>query len=112
VDPFPVVFGLVHTDSNRHVNSLAYLRMFEEAALRRFAELGKTSSWLGRSLEIVYRRPCFAGHSMRVVQQAFETEGRLGIAATLVDAEGTVSPESLAKARPHTFVKILFDGPT
>jgi hypothetical protein len=112
VDPFPVVFGLVHTDSNRHINSLAYLRMFEEAALRRFAELGKTSSWLGRSLEIVYRRPCFAGQSMRVVQQAFEQDGKLGIAATLVGAEDTVSPEALAKARPHTFVKILFEGPT
>jgi hypothetical protein len=111
VDPFPVVFGLVHTDSNKHVNSLAYLRMFEEAALRRFAELGKTSSWLGRSLEIVYRRPCFAGQSMRVVQQAFEQDGRLGIAATLVDVEDTKSPEAIARARPHTFVRILFEGP-
>jgi hypothetical protein len=111
VDPTPVVFGLVHTDSNRHVNSLAYLRMFEEAALRRFDELGKTSSWLGRSLEIVYRRPCFAGQSMRVVQQAFEMDGQLGIAATLVDVKDAGSPEDLARARPHTFVRILFEGP-
>jgi acyl-CoA thioesterase FadM len=94
-----------------HVNSLAYLRMFEEAAMRRFVELGQTSTWLGRSLEIVYRKPCFAGQTLRVVQQAFEIDGRLGIAATLVDAKDTASAETLAQARPHTFVRILFEGP-
>jgi hypothetical protein len=111
VDPTPISFGLVHTDSNRHINSLAYLRMFEEAALRRFVELGRSSAWLGRTLEIVYRRPCFAGQSMRVVQQAFEADGALGIAATLVEESDTASPDALARARPHTFVRILFDGP-
>ena len=28
LDPVPVAFGVVHTDSNRHVNSLVYLRLF------------------------------------------------------------------------------------
>jgi acyl-CoA thioesterase FadM len=111
VDPSPIAIGIVHTDSNMHVNSLAYLRMFEEAAMRRFVELGQTSTWLGRSLEIVYRKPCFAGQTLRVVQQAFEIDGRLGIAATLVDAKDTASAETLAQARPHTFVRILFEGP-
>jgi len=111
VDPTPISFGLVHTDSNRHVNSLAYLRMFEEAALRRFVELGRSSTWLGRTLEIVYRRPCFAGQSMRVAQQAFEVDGKLGIAATLVEEKDAASPDALARARPHTFVRIVFDGP-
>src|SRR5436853_197925 len=36
----PVVFGIGHTDSNQHVNSLVYLRRFEEGVLRRLAELG------------------------------------------------------------------------
>jgi hypothetical protein len=111
LDATPIAFGLVHTDSNRHVNSLAYLRMFEEAALRRFVELGKSSSWLGRSLEIVYRKPCFAGQTLQVVQQAFELDGKPGIAATLVDASEAVSPETLARARPHSYVRIVFDGP-
>jgi hypothetical protein len=111
LDPTPVAFGLVHTDSNMHVNSLAYMRMFEEAALRRFVELGKTSSWLGRSLEIVYRRPCFAGQTLHVVQQAFEIDGKLGISATLVDAKDAASADSLARARPYTYVRIVFDGP-
>jgi hypothetical protein len=111
LDPLPVVFGIVHTDSNMHVNSLAYLRMFEEAAVRRFLELGRTANWLGRSLEIVYRKPCFAGQTMRVVQQAFEEDGKLGIAASLVEAKDATSAEGLAQARPHTFVRMWFEGP-
>jgi hypothetical protein len=109
-DPVPFVFGLVHTDSNMHVNSLAYLRVFEEAALRRFAALGRGANVLGRTLDIAYRKPCFAGQTMRVVQQAFEHEGRLGVAAVLV-AEGDVqSAETLARARPHVFVRMTFDA--
>jgi acyl-CoA thioesterase FadM len=110
--PSPIAIGIVHTDSNRHVNSLAYLRMFEEAAIQRFVELGKSSNWLGRSLEIVYRKPCFAGQTLHVVQQAFDLGGKPGIAATLVDAKDAASPETLAQARPHTYARILFDGPS
>ncbi len=108
-DPVPIVFGLVHTDSNMHVNSLVYLRVFEEAALRRFAALGKGSVWLGRTLDIGYRKPCFAGQVMRVVQQAFEHEGRLGVAAVLVEDAEVGSAETLARAKPHAYVRITFD---
>jgi len=99
----------VHTDSNMHINSLVYLRMFEEAALRRFRALGQGSALLGRSLDIAYRKPCFAGQTMRVVQQAFEHEGRLGIAAVLVDDAEAQNEEALARARPHAYVRILFE---
>jgi hypothetical protein len=112
LDASPIAFGIVHTDSNMHVNSLAYLRMFEEAALRRFIELGRPSPVLGRTLEIVYKKPCFAGQTLRVVQQAFEVDGRLGIASKLVDAKDAVSEESAAQARPHTAARIVFDGPS
>jgi hypothetical protein len=108
-DPVPVVFGLVHTDSNMHVNSLVYLRLFEEAALRRFSALGKGSVVLGRTLDIAYRKPCFAGQTVRVVQQAFEHEGRLGIAAVLVEDKDVASAETLARAKPHAYVRITFD---
>src|SRR5258708_6235335 len=60
-DPTPAVFGVVHTDSNMHVNSLVYLRLFEEAALRRFVALGRGSEVLARSVDIAYRKPCLAG---------------------------------------------------
>src|SRR5579859_289116 len=39
-DPAEMVFGLTHTDSNQHVNSLVYPRLFQEAALRRLAHKG------------------------------------------------------------------------
>lgn len=107
LDPVPIVFGLVHTDSNMHVNSLVYLRVFEEAALRRFTSLGRGSSVLGRTLDIAYRKPCFAGQTMRVVQQAFEQDGRLGIAAVLIDDEET-APDALARAKPHAYVRMTF----
>ena len=107
-DPTPIVFGLVHSDGNMHVNSLAYLRVFEEAALRRFVELGRGALVLARRMDIAYRKPCFAGQTMRVVQQAFETDGgdlsgdlSMGVASVLVDA---AAPD----ARPHVFARMTF----
>jgi acyl-CoA thioesterase FadM len=108
-DSMPIVFGLFHTDGNMHVNSLAYLRIFEEAGLRRFVELGRGSKFLGRSIDIAYRKPCFAGQVMRVVHQAFETDGKLGIAAVLVEDEATKDPEALVRARPYVFARMTFE---
>lgn len=109
-DAVPVVFGLVHTDSNMHVNSLVYIRLFEEAALRRFASLGKPTTLLGRTLDIAYRKPCFAGQTMRVVQQAFEEDGRAGVAAVLVE-ESEVADGALAPgAKPHCYARITFES--
>jgi hypothetical protein len=100
-DPAPVTFGLAHTDGNMHVNSLAYLRVFEEAALRRFVEVGRGAVVLCRKMDIAYRKPCFAGQTMHVVQQAFETQGALGVASVLVDA-------AQPSARPHVFARLTF----
>jgi hypothetical protein len=102
-DSLAIVFGLVHTDSNMHVNSLAYLRVFEEAALRRFVSLGRGSALLGRRMDIAYRKPCFVGQTMRVVQQAFEVDGKLGVATVLVP-DG-----ALPDARPHVYAQMLFE---
>jgi hypothetical protein len=109
LDAAPVTFGLVHTDSNMHVNSLAYLRAFEEAALRRFLAIGRGTLWLGRSVDIMYRKPCFAGESMRVYQRVFEQGDRLGVVATLVDEAAASSDETAARARPRTFVRMMFE---
>jgi hypothetical protein len=106
-DPLPFTFGLCHTDGNLHVNSLAYLRIFEEAAIRRMVALGKGALLLGRRLEIAYRKPCFAGQTVRVVQQAFELGGRLGVAAALVDEESV--RDATALARPATFARLLLE---
>jgi acyl-CoA thioesterase FadM len=67
-----MALGVMHTDSNQHVNSLVYPRLFEEAALRRFAVLGKSTTVLARSIDIAYRRPSFAGDTLRIFVRAFE----------------------------------------
>jgi acyl-CoA thioesterase FadM len=108
-DSVPLTLGLVHTDSNMHVNSLAYVRLLEEAALRRFAALGRSANVLGRRLDIAYRKPCFAGQTVRVGLQAFEADGRLGAAAVLVDEADATSEEALAWAKPHAYATMTFE---
>lgn len=78
VDPAPIVFGRMHTDSNVHVNSLVYPRLFEEAVVRRLAALGRSTDVLSRAVEIGYRKPCFVGDSVRVVLRTFEVERAAG----------------------------------
>jgi hypothetical protein len=48
-DTSSIVFGLDHTDSNQHVNSLVYPRLFIEAALRRFWEHGRREPLVARA---------------------------------------------------------------
>jgi hypothetical protein len=64
-------FGLDHTDSNQHVNSLVYPRLFAEAALRRLAELERPRRLLIRALDIAYRKPSFAGDRVRIHTRLF-----------------------------------------
>jgi hypothetical protein len=97
LDPAPVSFGVMHTDSNQHVNSLVYLRVFEEAVLRRLRELGRPTTVLSRAVEVVYRKPCFAGEVVRTRLKLFERDGRIGAAGTIV---------SDGNARPHTFMQM------
>jgi hypothetical protein len=104
-DPASVVFGLDHTDSNQHVNSLVYPRLLIEAALRRFAALGRRSpALLARRLEMAFRKPCFAGDAARVTSRAFALDGRLGVTAA-VKVEGD-APD----ARPRCAARILFES--
>lgn len=85
LDPVPILFGLMHTDSNQHVNSLVYVRLFEEALIRRHA----TPNVLARWLEITYRKPCFAGDRVRIQLQAFTRDGEVGaIGAFLLEDGG------------------------
>ena len=101
-DDTPITFGLVHTDSNQHVNSLVYLRLFEEAALRRFAAHGKTDRVLARKMEIAYRKPCFAGDRMRVHVRVEEHDGRLA-------AVTVIAPEGAPPSSAHAAARIVFE---
>lgn len=101
-DPQPFVFGLRHTDSNQHVNSLVYPRLFEEAVLRRLHEHGRSTTLLATEVDCAYRKPCFAGDAVRYWLQAFVLDGQPGAVGVLLP-DGA-SPES---AKPNTFVRIL-----
>lgn len=99
-DDAVTVFGLDHTDSNQHVNSLVYPRLFAEAALRRLAVLGRPQRALVRALDIAYRKPSFAGDRVRIHTRTFTLEGRTGAAGFLTDADDP-------SARPRCCARIL-----
>jgi hypothetical protein len=93
-DPAPITFGLAHTDSNQHVNSLVYPRLFEEAVLRRLSETKRrTAGRLMRRAEMGYRRPCFAGDRVRIRLRLYERGDAVG-AVGLVAAEGSADDEA------------------
>ncbi len=103
------VFGLTHTDYNQHVNWLAYPRLFEEAALRRLADLGRSTDVLARWVEAGFRKPSFAGERVRIVLQAFEHGGRSGAWGMFVDESGAASPEAWSAQKPRCVVRMLFE---
>jgi hypothetical protein len=76
-DTVPLAMGLMHTDSNQHVNSLVYPRLFEEAVMRRLHSLGRSRAVLSRALSIGWRRPSFAGDVLHVEMRLFEKGARL-----------------------------------
>jgi hypothetical protein len=86
-DDTAICFGLDHTDSNQHVNSLVYPRLFAEAALRRMCKHGLRRNLLVRHLDVAYRKPSFAGDRVRLHLRGFTLGERMGIAGFLV-AEG------------------------
>jgi len=97
-DATPVIFTLDQTDGNQHVNSLVYLRIFLDAAQRRFATLGKKLSIASRSLDITYRKPCFAGDRARIDLRAFTLGDAVGAAGSVIGEDG----------KPRCSVRALF----
>ncbi|NRA34639.1 MAG: hypothetical protein HRU17_15010 [Polyangiaceae bacterium] len=76
--------GLTHTDANHHVNSFVYPRLFEEAALRRLAGLGRaTPDLLVREAHFAFQRPGLVGMELQVRARAFERDGRLGVVCVM-----------------------------
>ena len=104
-DVVPIVFGLCHTDRNQHINSMVYLRMFEEAALRRFAS-SSLPLGLARSFEVGFRKPCFAGDRARIMLQLFRLGERLGAVGMFLAEDDVNAPEL---ARPYCVVRMLFE---
>lgn len=77
-------FTLDQTDSNQHVNSLAYVKLFADAAQRRLITAGHGGKIRSRGFDIAYRKPCFAGERVRTQLRLFRYEGGLGAAGFVV----------------------------
>ena len=105
-DGAEIVFGVAHTDSNQHVNSLVYPRIFEEAAVRRLAR-HRAPLVLAREVEVLYRKPCFAGDKLRVVLRTFREGARYLAVGGFFSEDALATDESLATARPHCTVRMV-----
>jgi hypothetical protein len=79
-----VLFGLAHTDSNQHVNSLVYPRLFEELAI----EAWNDGELLLRDLHIAWRKPCFAGERVRFAVRKATSGERRGVIGTVSGDDG------------------------
>jgi len=111
LDSARVVFGLGHTDSNQHVNSLVYPRLFQDAALRRLAAHGRPTDLLATRLEVAYRKPSFAGGRAAIALRAFEVGERSGAATgtgRTVGATGAFVEEGSPAGRPLCTVQMTF----
>ena len=97
-DVADVCFGIDHTDSNQHVNSLVYIRVFLEAVQRHLAATGRPWRVRSRAVDIAYRKPSFAGDRARAHVRLFEHDGELGAAGHLA-ADGD--------AKPRCYVRVL-----
>lgn len=71
--PTEVRFGMMHTDSNQHVNSLVYPRIAEEHAVHRLPD-GARGKLLARALDMRWRKPFFAGERARLTIGARDGE--------------------------------------
>jgi hypothetical protein len=100
-DPMEFAFALDQTDSNQHVNSLVYIRLFVEAAQRKLAARGMDFRVISRSVDIAYRKPCFAGDRVRAFTRVYEHADGVGVA-------GFMAAPGDDAAKPRCHVRVLF----
>lgn len=96
-DPAEYAFTLDQTDSNQHVNSLVYIRLFHDALNRRLALTGRGMRLRSRAVDIAYRKPCFAGDRVRASLRLFEAAEGLGAAGLIAGVDG----------KPRCYVRVL-----
>jgi hypothetical protein len=91
-DAADYVFTLDQSDSNQHVNSLVYVRLFIEAVNRRLVDRGKPLRTRATAFDVAYRKPCFPGDRVRAQLRLYQNgEGDgLGAAGQIVGSDGKV----------------------
>jgi hypothetical protein len=96
-DPAEYAFTLDQTDSNQHVNSLVYIRVFHDALNRRLSATGRPMRLRSRAVDIAYRKPCFAGDTVRASLRLFEHGDGLGAAGLIAGVDG----------KPRCYIRVL-----
>ena len=86
-DATDYVFTLDQTDSNQHVNSLVYVRLFLEAVNRRLADRGEPLRIRAKAVDVAYRKPCFAGDRVRAHVRLFRAGEQLGAAGYVTGSD-------------------------
>ncbi|MGE0545757.1 MAG: hypothetical protein AB7R00_01780 [Kofleriaceae bacterium] len=99
-DPVDMWFTLDQTDSNQHVNSLVYVRMFGDAVQRRLAAGKQPLKIRTKAVEITYRKPSFVGECARAHVRLFEYQDQLGAAGFVAGDDG----------KPRSYIRVLL-GP-
>lgn len=105
-----VRFGMMHTDSNQHVNSLVYPRLFEEALVDHLGD--DAGTLLVRDLEIRFRKPFFVGQRARIalaIDPASRDDGADGAEGKLV--RGAFFPEGTSTKPSCAILVRLTPGP-
>ena len=97
-DAHDVVFTLDQSDSNQHVNSLVYIRVFLDAAQRAIGRANLPLKIRSRAVDIAYRKPCFAGDKVRAHTRLFDLDGEPGVAGSIVGDDG----------KPRCFVRVSY----
>ena len=86
-DDTEYVFTLDQSDSNQHVNSLAYVRVFLDAVNRRLAARGHAGKLRSTAIDIAFRKPCFPGERVRALLRLYEHDGVLGLAGHIAGGD-------------------------
>jgi hypothetical protein len=97
-DSIDYCFTLDNTDSNQHVNSIAYIRLYIDAAQRRLAAAGHAGKIRSRAVDIAYRKPSFAGDRVRSHVRLFSYEDGVGAAGYIAGDDG----------KPRCYVRVAF----
>ena len=98
------VFGMLHTDSNQHVNSMVYPRVFEEVVARTLVQSARISSaetLMARAIELRWRRPFFAGERATIAMRLDESTPPQGYRCSAIGAFSSGGP------KPSCAVKLL-----
>jgi hypothetical protein len=95
-DTTPYDFTLDQTDSNQHVNSLVYIRIFLDAVNRRLAAAGLRGKLRTRAVDIAYRKPSFAGDRVMSQLRLYENSDGLGAAGYISGDDG----------KPRVYVRV------